>query len=209
MTSLLKPGKNYEEIYANFKWDIPEQYNIADDVCDRWADGSGRIALAYENEAKETSIYTFDDVKKYANQLANTFQSWGFSKGDRVTLLLAQNPECAIAHVACWKAGMVSGPCSVLFAGDAVAYRLNDCGAKAVITDLANFEKVNSLRSQCPKLEKIIIVDGDADGAFNFWNSISSESEVFENAKTAAEDIAWISYTSGTTGQPKGSVQPH
>jgi acetyl-CoA synthetase len=209
MTSLLKPGKTYEEIYANFKWDIPEQYNIADDVCDRWADGSGRIALAYENEAKETSIYTFDDVKKYANQLANAFQSWGFSKGDRVTLLLAQNPECAIGHVACWKAGMVSGPCSVLFAGDAVAYRLNDCGAKAVITDLANFEKVNSLRSQCPKLEKIIIVDGDADGAFNFWNSISSESEVFENAKTAAEDIAWISYTSGTTGQPKGSVQPH
>lgn len=209
MTSLLKPGKTYEEIYANFKWDIPDQYNIADDVCDRWADGSGRIALAYENEAKETSIYTFDDVKKYANQLANAFQSWGFSKGDRVTLLLAQNPECAIGHVACWKAGMVSGPCSVLFAGDAVAYRLNDCGAKAVITDLANFEKVNSLRSQCPKLEKIIIVDGDADGAFNFWNSISSESEVFENAKTAAEDIAWISYTSGTTGQPKGSVQPH
>ena len=209
MTSLLKPGKTYEEIYANFKWDIPDQYNIADDVCDRWADGSGRIALAYENEAKETSIYTFDDVKKYANQLANAFQSWGFSKGDRVTLLLAQNPECAIGHVACWKTGMVSGPCSVLFAGDAVAYRLNDCGAKAVITDLANFEKVNSLRSQCPKLEKIIIVDGDADGAFNFWNSISSESEVFENAKTAAEDIAWISYTSGTTGQPKGSVQPH
>ena len=56
MTSLLKPGKTYEEIYANFKWDIPEQYNIADDVCDRWADGSGSIALAYENEAKETSI---------------------------------------------------------------------------------------------------------------------------------------------------------
>ncbi|MBT6193935.1 MAG: AMP-binding protein, partial [Proteobacteria bacterium] len=191
------------------KWDIPEQYNIADDVCDRWADGSGRIALAYENEAKETSIYTFDDVKKYANQLANTFQSWGFSKGDRVTLLLAQNPECAIAHVACWKAGMVSGPCSVLFAGDAVAYRLNDCGAKAVITDLANFEKVNSLRSQCPKLEKIILVDGDADGALNFWSSIGNAPEVFENAKTAAEDIAWISYTSGTTGQPKGSVQPH
>ena len=209
MTSLLKPGKTYEEIYANFKWDIPEQYNIANDVCDRWADGSGRVALAYENEAKETSIYTFDDVKKYANQLANTFQSWGFSKGDRVTLLLAQNPECAIAHVACWKAGMVSGPCSVLFAGDAVAYRLNDCGAKAVITDLANFEKVNNLRSQCPKLEKIIIVDGDADGALNFWNSISSASEVFENVKTGAEDIAWISYTSGTTGQPKGSVQPH
>ena len=85
----------------------------------------------------------------------------------------------------------------------------NDCGAKAVITDLANFEKVNSLRSQCPKLEKIILVDGNADGALNFWNSIGNASEVFENAKTAAEDIAWISYTSGTTGQPKGSVQPH
>ena len=100
MTSLLQPGKTYQEIYDNFKWDIPARYNIANDVCDRWADGSGRIALAYEDDNKEVTSYTFDEVQTYANKLANTFVSWGFSVGDRVTLLLAQNPECAIAHVA-------------------------------------------------------------------------------------------------------------
>ena len=46
MTSLLKRGDSYEEIYRNFKWNIPEQYNIADDVCDRWANGPERLAVA-------------------------------------------------------------------------------------------------------------------------------------------------------------------
>ena len=209
MTSLLQPGNTYQEIYDNFKWDIPARYNIANDVCDRWADGTGRIALAYEDDNKELTTYTFDEVQTYANKLANTFLSWGFSVGDRVTLLLAQNPECAISHVACWKAGMVSGPCSVLFAADAIAYRLNDCGAKAVITDAANYDKVASLRAECPLLEKIVVVDAKIEGALNFWSMIDGQSSEFQNADTSSEDVAWISYTSGTTGMPKGSVQPH
>ena len=51
-------------------------------------------------------------------------------------------------HVACWKAGMISGPCSVLFAGDAIKYRINDCKARVVITDLGNYDKVNEIRSE-------------------------------------------------------------
>ena len=209
MTNMLKRGSTYEEVYNNFEWNIPEYYNIADDVCDRWAGDKGRIALVYEDADKKQHNYTFADIQKYANQLANTLRGYGLQRGDRVTLLLAQDPECAIAHVACWKAGMISGPTSVLFGGDAIIYRLNDSGAKVLITDAANFHKVQEVRAECPSLERILVVDGDPGGAEHFWNTIEAAADTFTNEKTAAEDIAWISYTSGTTGMPKGSVQPH
>jgi len=209
MTNLLKPGSTYEEVYNNFKWNIPKRYNIADDVCDRWADDTDRVALVYEDATKEVHTYTFAQVRKYANQLANTLCSYGLRRGDRVTLLLAQDPECAFAHVACWKAGMVSGPTSVLFAGDAIIYRLNDSGAKVLITDAANYPKVAEIRADCPSLERVLVIDGEPDGAENFWKAIEGAEESFANVDTDAEEVAWISYTSGTTGMPKGSVQPH
>jgi acetyl-CoA synthetase len=206
---MLTRGETYDEVYNSFSWDIPERYNIANDVCDQWADDPGRVALIYEDAEKKIHTYTFADIRKYANQFANTLIERGLSRGDRVMLLLAQDPECAIAHVGCFKAGIVSSPTSVLFGPDAIVYRLNDLGAKAVVTDLANYPKIAEIRAQCPTVEHVFVVDGDTDGAANFWSMIGSADETFSNVDTAAEDVAWISYTSGTTGMPKGSVQPH
>lgn len=206
---MLKRGKTYDEVYNSFEWNIPERYNIANDVCDQWADDLGRVALVYEDGDKQVQTYTFADVRKYANQFANTLLARGLRRGDRVTLLLAQDPECAIAHVACFKAGIVSSPTSVLFGPDAIIYRLNDSGAKALVTDCANYPKVEEARAECPSLEHVFVVDGEPDGTTNFWAAIKDADETFTNVDTASDDVAWISYTSGTTGQPKGSVQPH
>jgi len=209
MTRLLKPGSTYDEVFGNFAWNIPEWYNIADDVCDRWADDRGRVALIFEDANRTVRYYSFADFRKYANQLANTLLGYGLARGDRVSVLLSQSPECVIAHVACWKAGMVSAPCSVLFAGEAIAFRLNDSAVRVMITDSVNYPKVAAIRGQCPRLERILVVDGEPQGAENFWRVIERADDGFVNARTLAEDIAWISYTSGTTGPPKGSVQPH
>ncbi len=109
MSMMITRGKTYDEVRNAFHWQIPERYNIADDVCDRWAGDPTRVALIYENAAREITRYTFADIRRHANRFANTLRALGLARGDRVTLLLAQNPECAIGHVACWKAGMVSG----------------------------------------------------------------------------------------------------
>jgi acetyl-CoA synthetase len=72
-----------------------------------------------------------------------------------------------------------------------------------------NFPKIEEVRSQCPNLQHVFVKDGAPAGAENFWSAIEGADTAFENVDTAAEDVAWISYTSGTTGMPKGSVQPH
>ena len=126
---LIERGDSYDEICEKFQWKVPEKFNIATYVCDRWADDDDRVALIYEDENKTVHRYSFADIQKYANQFANTLLSLGLQAGDRAMLLLAQDPECAISHVGCFKAGIISSPTSVLFGADAISYRLNDSGA--------------------------------------------------------------------------------
>ncbi len=141
---------NYEQLYASFRWNIPARYNIAADVCDRHAGDPGKVAMIGEDSDGKTWKMTFREVQRKANQLANLLVSLGLVKGDRVMLLLGQNAWTAIGHVACWKAGLVSVPTSILFAADAVAYRLNAVGVRVVITDLANLPSVEKARLVAP-----------------------------------------------------------
>jgi len=206
---MIQHGRTYEEVYQQFEWQIPEFYNIADDVCDRWAGDDTRIALLYEDEHKAVQRFSFADIRRHANRFANVLLGLGLKRGDRVTLLLAQDPEAAIGHVACWKAGLVSNPTSVLFGPEAIGYRLNDMQTRVVVTDMANYPKIAELRASCPSVEQVFVVDGEPAGSKHFWHSIEAASADFENVRTRADEPAWISYTSGTTGMPKGSVQPH
>ncbi len=206
---MIQRGKTYEEIYESFQWQIPEYFNIADAVCDRWAEDPARVALIYEDAQKAVRRYTFVDIQRHANRFANALLALGLQRGDRVTLLLAQDPEAAIGHVACWKAGLVSNPTSVLFGPEAIGYRLNDMKTRVVVTDSANYPKIAELRASCPSLEHVFVIDGEPAGASDFWKALGAHDETFTNVRTHADESAWISYTSGTTGMPKGSVQPH
>src|SRR5262249_37181192 len=148
-------------------------------------------------------------LREISNRLANTLAAHGIARGDRVAILLPQAPEVAAIHIAVYKLGAVALPLAILFGVDAITYRLQDAGAKAVITNAQGLEKLATARGNLPDLKLVLSLDGEADGAENFHDTISRASDLFTPVATAADDPAMMIYTSGTTGQPKGALEPH
>lgn len=207
---MLQKKKTYDEVYQGFHWQIPEFYNIGIDVCDKWAEERYRLALIYEDEGGRTEKLTFWDIKNLSNRLANALRANGIARGDRVGILLPQCPETAIAHIAVYKLGAIAIPLFTLFGPDALEYRLMNSGAKAIITDGANVEKLLPIRDRLPELKTIFVTRGKPRvGVVDFWTALEKGSSRFEAVPTKADDPALIIYTSGTTGPPKGALHAH
>ena len=201
----IKRADNYREIYDAFRWQVPARFNMAVVCCDRWAGDPARVALIHEQSDGDVRRYTFADLRGLSNRCANIFVGLGLQRGDRVVVLLGQRPEAAIAHLAAWRAGMISVVCSVLFGADAVQYRVQTSGAKLVITDDANLEKAVEAAGEA----RVLCVDGAGDGADDFWALLGRGADTFATVDTAADDPAFIVFTSGTTGAAKGALHAH
>ena len=196
----------FDDICRSFTWQIPASFNIATAVCDRHRDISHRPALLCETASGTKAQYSFADLYRLSNQLANVFLSMGVGPGDRIAILLPQRVETGLCHLAAWKIGAVSLPLSALFGTDALRYRLEDSGAKILVGAAEGVEKVHSLRDELPELETIIDCD---DGKSGFWPLLDSAAKNLEAVSTLADDPAIVIYTSGTTGPPKGAVLAH
>ena len=207
---MLKPGNSYEEVITSFRWEIPEYYNIGMDICDNWADQPDRLALIYENESGRVEKYTFQDLKRLSNRLANGLKANGIGPGDRFGILLPQCPETAISHIAAYKIGAIAIPLFTLFGTDALEYRLSNSEAKGIVTDSANLSKIMEIWDNLPGLEVVIVTRSEKEGnILEFGQLIEKGSADFTPVKTRADDPALIIYTSGTTGPPKGALHSH
>jgi acetyl-CoA synthetase len=207
---MLPTGANYDEIYNSFKWKIPEFYNIGVDICDKWAHQRYRLALIYQDEKGQVEQYTFWDLRRLSNKLANGLKEYGIVRGDRMGILLPQSPEAGISHIAIYKIGAIVIPLFTLFGPDALEYRLSNSEAKGIITDETNIHKILEIRDKLPYLKVIILARGKRrDGILDFSELIEKGSPDFEPVQSKANDPAFISYTSGTTGPPKGAYHAH
>jgi acetyl-CoA synthetase len=168
------------------------------------------LALVVEREDGAVERLSFGEVARASNRLANALTGLGLAAGDRVAVLLPQAPETAFAHVAAWKAGLISVPLFALFGEEALEYRLRDSGAKALVTDAANWPKVAAIRDRLPGLAHALVVGGGGvDGTRDYAATVAAARDRFTHAYTHAEDPAIIIYTSGTTGPPKGALHAH
>ncbi|WP_376091432.1 AMP-binding protein [Roseomonas sp. CCTCC AB2023176] len=208
MTAVLPPGADYAAVVGAFTWDIPRRCNIAWDACDRWADGSGRPAILHLREDGRTETLTFDALRATSARLAAVLRARGVARGDRVAVLLPQGPEAAIAHLAAYRMGAVAVPLFQLFGADALAYRLRDSGAAAIVTDPVGLSKVAEIRDALPALRTVLSAGGGAD-ALDLHEELARAADDTPIVPTAPDDPALIIYTSGTTGAPKGALHGH
>jgi acetyl-CoA synthetase len=210
----------YGEARQNFEWDVPDGYNIAHDLLRKHDDPKGQVALfqTYPDGQRET--YTFRDLDRRSNRLANALADAGVGFGDRVAVVVPQKPANPITHLACWKLGAISVPLSVLFGDEGLGYRLRHSGAKAVVADGSVRETLEQVREDCPDLETVVEVDAeseaeraddwdDAEPFESFESFVAGHSTAFEIADTDADTPAIIIYTSGSTGPPKGALHTH
>lgn len=214
MTALLPAAANLAELRARFRWEIPDSYNMAVAVCDRWAARHPhQVAIIYapgeRGDGNAVTTITYQQLRAQSNQLANLLTHLGVAAGDRIGILLPQHPYTAVAHIAAWKMAAISIPLFMLFGEEALCHRLEDSAAKIVITNRLGAARLGDLRGQLPALTQLLCIDGAVGGALDLPAALSAARRDFTVAITTADTPALIIYTSGTTGQPKGALQAH
>lgn len=202
---------DYNIEYKKWNWNIPEYYNIGFDVVDKHANNKNRdkIALIWENENGLSEKYSFFDMKKLSNKFGNLLKKLGMKKGDRFLIRLPNIPEFHISFIGGLKIGAVPIPSSVMFKNHEIQYRINDSNSKLVITTSKYVGEVNKIIENCPSLKNVLIIDDSSDSKNNYINLMKNSSDILEVENTKKDDIAFICYTSGTTGNPKGAVHLH
>jgi acyl-coenzyme A synthetase/AMP-(fatty) acid ligase len=191
---------------------IPAEYNLGVALTHgQVVQGRGnKPALLWENASGQSRTFTYAQLDALTNRLASGLKQLGVRRGDRVFLRLPNLPEFYIAALAVAKLGGVFIPSSTQFRDKEVSYRLIDSGAVAAVTTGRLVDTIDRVRAECPALRHVIVVQeqGEKIGGdwLDFAQLLDRGSEQFQAAATRHDDLAFLAYTSGTTGDPKGVV---
>ncbi|MFC0558402.1 acyl-CoA synthetase MbcS [Halalkalibacter alkalisediminis] len=186
----------------------PEYYNMAQDI-DRYADQAEKLALLWENEEGETREVTYLNLRKESNRVASAFKKIGLQKGDTIIITLPRIPEAYSIYLGALKLGLIISPGSEMLREKDLLYRAEHSKAKATICIDSLTDRFDQIRSRAKSLKHFITVGKETEGWINYDHLVKSESEQFEIVQTKGSDIAFLNYTSGTTGNPKGVIHPH
>lgn len=205
---------DYEKEFSSWKWNIPEYYNIGQDVVDKHvADPhkKNKVALYWENEEGKREKYTFWEYSLLSNKFGNVLRDLGIKKGDRYLMVLPNIPQFQQVFLGGVKIGAVPIPASVMFKAKELEYRIDDSGSRLVVVHSRYADEVRAIVDNCPTLKKVIIVgEGGTQGEeVHFDDLMKGASTKLELEKTRSDDMAFFCYTSGTTGMPKGAVHLH
>ncbi|GHH97318.1 acetate--CoA ligase [Neobacillus kokaensis] len=213
--------RNYEEMYEHFNWKDAEKefswsetglVNMAFEAIDRHAESfrKNKVALYYRDGSRNEK-YTFKEMKELSNKAGNVLKNYGdVEKGDRVFIFMPRSPELYFTVLGAIKLGAIVGPLFEAFMEGAVRDRLQDSGAKVLVTTPELLDRVPV--QDLPELKQIFLVGKNVEEQGNLINFL----EKFEKASSNL-NIEWVErtdglilhYTSGSTGKPKGVLHVH
>ncbi|XP_054848932.1 acyl-coenzyme A synthetase ACSM3, mitochondrial-like isoform X2 [Eublepharis macularius] len=197
--------------YEAFLSDVPEHFNFASDVLDKWSQkererkNSSNLALWWINDRGDEVRWSFEELGVLSRRAANMLSSaCNLHKGERILVILPRIPEWWVVNVGCIRAGIVFIPATVLLSAKDILFRLQASKAKSIITNDAIAPLVDSVASNCHHLKsRILVSEGRREGWLHFQDLLKTASDEHQPVKTRSQDPMTIYFTSGTTGYPK------
>ena len=201
---------SYEDFKANYKVNVPENFNFGFDIVDAWADSEPeKKALVWCDDHDHERIFTFTDIKKLSNRAANFFRSIGIRKGTVVMLILRRRWEYWVCATALHKLGAILIPGSLQLTKKDIVYRGNSASVQTIVcvNDPFVIEQIETAECDVPSLQNKVMVVDHREGWFTLNDELERFSDVFErpidDQATRWDDIMLVYFTSGTTGMPK------
>ncbi len=180
-------------------------YNDLREMVEKRAEENGdKIYIHFYDNA-----VTFHQFNERVNRFANGLKSLGVKKGDTVHIYMNNSPEFLYAALAANKLGAIAGPINCWWNSEEVKFLLNDSEGKYLVVESAYYPNIEPIKPDLNYLKKIIYSGEDPPAGTVSYRELVNHSDMLENVKISTEDAAYLFYTSGTTGKPKGALLTH
>jgi acetyl-CoA synthetase len=201
---------SYEDFKANYRVNIPENFNFAYDVVDEWAKrNETKSALVWCNDRGDEKFFTYGDLKRLSDKAANLFKSQGINKGDVVMLMLRRHWQYWVCTLGLQKIGALSVPATTQLTKKDIIYRNNAATVKMLVA-VADPEVIANIEAALPDSPTVVrkaLVDGSKDGWLDFNLELEKAPEKWLRPigkdTAGGEEPMLMYFTSGTTAMPK------
>ena len=202
--------ESYEDFAENFKINVPQDFNFAYDVVDEWARVEPeKRALVWCDDHGNERIFTFTDISRMSNRLANSYTKLGIGKGDVVMCILRRRWEYWVNAMALCKIGATIIPASLQLTKKDIVYRAQSAQVKMMVCVADDYVcgEVEKALPEATSIQNVTLVAGKREGWLSFDELLEAGSEEWTrptgDAATTSKDIMLIYFTSGTTGMAK------
>src|SRR5437870_1788519 len=184
---------SYEEACSSHRWNVPERYNIAADVCDKHP--RDKLAMVWEDFHGDQRRVSWGELQSLSARAANVLRAHGVERGDRIGVVAPATPETAAVFFGTWKLGAILLSMSVLYGDQGIRHRVSDSEAKLIVCSPDQAERMPG-----DLIDEALLLDEDL---------LATADDQADTVDTAADDPAQLYYSSGTTGLAKGILHAH